>query len=242
MTNTEKLKELISSSRFITCLSGAGFSTESGIPDFRSENGIYKTVSKYGYNPEVILSRTFFNHNPQVFFEYYKENFLYTEVKPNNAHKALAKLEERGFLRGIITQNVDSLHTKAGSKNVLELHGSIYRNYCMKCKKSYSVDYIKNSSGIPRCECGGIVKPDVVLYEEALSEQLLKEASKLVLNSDLLIVGGTSLMVYPAAGFVDLFGNGKLVIINKSETPYDSSATLVIHDSLGKVLTDAVGL
>lgn len=237
MTQIEKLQELIDSSRNIVVFTGAGISTESGIPDFRSESGIFNTIKNYGYPPEVLLSHSFFIKNTEVFFKYYKENFIVTDVEPNIAHKTIAALEKSGKVKAVITQNVDGLHTKAGTKNIFELHGSIYRNYCMKCRKFHSVDFIKKAKGIPYCECGGIVKPHVVLYEEGLSDRTLNGAANAVADADMLIVCGTSLVVYPAAGLVPLYEGDKLVIINKSQTPADEMANLVLHESLGDVFS-----
>ena len=240
MDKIAKLKDMIGQSKRIVAFSGAGISTESGIADFRSENGIFNTVRKYGYNPETLLSHSFFLQNTEVFFKYYKENFLVTKAQPNAAHKALAVMEKSGKLSAVITQNVDGLHTRAGSKNVYELHGSIYRNYCMRCHKFHPVEYIQEAEGIPYCDCGGIVKPDVVLYEESLDENVLQGAMESVMQADMLVVCGSSLVVYPAAGLIPLYKGDKLVIINKTETPRDESAGLVIHDSLGKVLGECV--
>lgn len=238
----EKLKELIESSTNIVFFGGAGVSTESNIPDFRSENGIYRTISKYGKSPEVILSHTFFVNNPEQFFDYYKNNMIYTSAKPNKAHLALAELEKRGKLKAVVTQNIDGLHQAAGSRNVLELHGSIHRNYCTGCGKAFSLEYIINSPDmVPLCdECGKIVKPDVVLYEESLNMDTITKAVSFISKADMLIVGGTSLAVYPAAGLIDYYRGNKLVLINKSSTPYDNRADLIISDSIGKVLSEAV--
>ncbi len=233
--NYAQLKDWIEASPRTVFFGGAGVSTESGIPDFRSENGIFKALEKYGRSPETLLSRTFFDLRPDVFFEYYRENLLITDVQPNQAHLALAKLEARGKLSAVITQNIDGLHQKAGSRHVLELHGSIRRNYCMKCGKRYGIEKLQQTEGIPRCECGGIIRPDVVLYEENLPMGVFEEAESEVRQADLLIVGGTSLAVYPAAGLLNYFRGSHLVLINKSETPYDSMADLVIHDPIGQV-------
>lgn len=238
----EKLKELIESSTNIVFFGGAGVSTESNIPDFRSENGIYRTISKYGKSPEVILSHTFFVNNPEQFFDYYKNNMIYTSAKPNKAHLALAELEKRGKLKAVVTQNIDGLHQAAGSRNVLELHGSIHKNYCTGCGKAFSLEYIINSPDmVPLCdECGKIVKPDVVLYEESLNMDTITKAVSFISKADMLIVGGTSLAVYPAAGLIEYYRGNKLVLINKSSTPYDNRADLIISDSIGKVLSEAV--
>ena len=234
MENSQ-LKQWIDSSEHTVFFGGAGVSTESGIPDFRSENGIFKALEKYGRSPEMLLSRTFFDLRPDVFFRYYRENLLITDVQPNPAHLALAELESQGKLSAVITQNIDGLHQKAGSRHVLELHGSIYRNYCMKCGKRYGIEKIEQTEGIPRCECGGIIRPDVVLYEESLPMDVFEEAEDEIRKADLLIVGGTSLAVYPAAGLLNDFRGSHLVLINKSETPYDSMADLVIHAPIGEV-------
>ena len=213
------LQEIIDSSDNIVFFGGAGVSTESGIPDFRSVDGLYNM--KYDYPPETILSHTFFMNNTEEFYKFYRDKLIVKGVKPNKAHIALAKLEEKGKLKAVITQNIDGLHQMAGSKNVLELHGSTLRNYCMDCGKSYDIDYIESSKGVPKCECGGIIKPDVVLY---------------ISNADVLIIGGTSLNVYPAAGFINYFKGSKLVIINKAATSADKNADLVISEPIGEVL------
>lgn len=237
MKNSQ-LFEWIEKSPRTVFFGGAGVSTESGIPDFRSENGIFAALKKYNRPPEVLLSRTFFELRPDVFFEYYRENLLVTDVQPNPAHLALAKLEQSGKLSAVITQNIDGLHQKAGSSRVLEIHGSIWRNYCMKCKKRYGVEKIRDTEGIPRCECGGIIRPDVVLYEEALPGDVFAEAESEIRKASLMIVGGTSLSVYPAAGLLQSFRGSHLVLINKSETPYDSMADLVIHEPIGEVFSE----
>ena len=235
------LKEVLDSSRRIAFLGGAGVSTESGVPDFRSSNGIYKARQSYGYPPEVLLSRSFFDSNTEVFFDYYRKNLLCPEAKPNRAHTALAKLEQQGKLSAVITQNIDGLHQAAGSRNVLELHGSVHRNYCMRCGRFYPMETVLNSTGVPRCECGGIIKPDVVLYEEGLDTRTLQSAVTEIARADTLIVGGTSLVVYPAAGLVDYFGGRELVLINLSTTSRDSEATLCLHEKIGEALGEAVG-
>ncbi len=240
MENTQ-LSDWISESPRTVFFGGAGVSTESGIPDFRSENGIFKALEKYGRSPETLLSHTYFSLRPDVFFEYYRENLLVTDVQPNPAHLLLAQLEQKGKLSAVITQNIDGLHQKAGSKNVLELHGSIYRNYCMKCGKKYGIEMIQESEGIPRCSCGGIIRPDVVLYEENLPEGVFEQAIEEVRNAALLIIGGTSLAVYPAAGLLRYFHGSHLVLINKSETPYDSMADLIIREPIGKVFSELSG-
>ena len=233
-----QLSEWIEASPRTVFFGGAGVSTESGIPDFRSENGIFKALEKYGRSPETLLSHTFFSLRPDIFFEYYRNNLLVTEAQPNPAHLALARLERQGKLSAVITQNIDGLHQKAGSQRVLELHGSIYRNYCMKCGKRYDVEKLRHSEGIPRCECGGIIRPDVVLYEENLPEGVFEEAIEEVQKAAMLIIGGTSLAVYPAAGLLQYFRGSHLVLINKSETTYDSMADLVIREPIGKVFSE----
>lgn len=236
MKNTQ-LSDWINASPRTVFFGGAGVSTESGIPDFRSENGTFKALEKYGRSPETLLSRTYFDLRPEVFFEYYRENLLVADVQPNPAHYALAKLESMGKLSAVITQNIDGLHQKAGSSHVLELHGSIARNYCMKCGKTYGIEKIQESTVVPRCECGGIVRPDVVLYEEELPLDIFEEAENEVMNASLLIVGGTSLEVYPAAGLLRYFHGDHLVLINKSSTPFDSKADLVIREPIGEVFS-----
>ncbi|GKX29705.1 NAD-dependent protein deacetylase [Vallitalea longa] len=238
----EKLKEIIGSSNNIVFFGGAGVSTESDIPDFRSEKGLYKAVQKYHYPPETIISRSFFKKNPLVFYEYYKENLIYKEAKPNNAHKVLAELERKGKLKAIITQNIDNLHQMAGSKEVIELHGSVYRNYCMSCGEFYDINYILESDGVPKCtKCEGLIKPDVVLYEEGLDENNLRKAVEYISEAEVLIVGGTSLVVYPAAGLIQYFRGKSLVLINNSKTSYDSYADLVIHEPIGEVMGKITG-
>jgi len=237
MSQINQLQEIIDSSNNIVFFGGAGVSTESGIPDFRSERGIFKSLEKYGATPEKLVSHTFYMTNTEDFFRYYRENLVFRDANPNPAHIALSKLEKTGKLKAVITQNIDGLHQKAGSENVIELHGSIHRNYCQKCGKEYSLDYILESSAIPYCECGGIVKPDVVLYEEPLKDGIMDYAIDYISNAETLIVGGTSLVVYPAAGLINYFNGDNLVLINKSETPYDSMATLVINDAIGETLS-----
>lgn len=237
----EKLRELIQSAKRIVFFGGAGVSTESGIPDFRSEQGIFKTRQDYGCSPETILSHTFFIENPKVFYKFYREKMIYLDALPNEAHKALARLEASGKLTAVITQNIDGLHQAAGSKNVLELHGSVHRNYCMQCGKFYPLQAVTDCDGIPTCaECNGIIKPDVVLYEEALDHSVLEKSVDYIEKADLMIVGGTSLNVYPAAGLLRYFKGHNLVIINKSPTLYDRKACLCIADSIGKVLACCV--
>ena len=226
----------------ISCFfGGAGVSTESGIPDFRSEGGIFQAINEYGVRPEVILSHTFFLQNPEVFFQYYKKTLLYPDAKPNDCHKALAKLEEMGKLKAVVTQNIDDLHQRAGSKNVLELHGTLYQNYCMKCGKKFDLDYVTADDGITRCDaCGGIVRPDVVLYEEGLDQETIYKSVDYISKADLLIVGGTSLNVYPAAGLLNYYRGNKLVLVNKSATPYDNKAALVIAENIGEVFRKVI--
>ncbi len=237
---SEKLAEWIEASPRTVFFGGAGVSTESGIPDFRSENGIYTALKKFGRSPEMLLSHTFFELRPDVFYRYYRENLLVTDVEPNPAHLALAQLEKRGKLSSVITQNIDGLHQKAGSRHVLELHGSIWRNYCSKCGKKYDIETIRQSEGIPRCECGGVIRPDVVLYEEQLPWDVFEEAENEIQNASLLIVGGTSLAVYPAAGLLQYFHGDHLVLINMSVTPYDSMADLVLRDPIGEVFKEMI--
>lgn len=242
MTDTEMLREMINKSSRIIVLSGAGISTESGLPDFRSDDGIFETIKRYGYEPEVLLSRSFFETNPEVFYKYYKETLLAGDPQPNRAHKALYKLEELHKLSAIMTQNIDGLHTVAGNTRVFEMHGSIHRNYCVKCRKSYSLDYVKNFDGVPLCECGGIIKPDVVLYEEPLNKNYLKAAIELAMQADMFIVAGTSLRVYPMAGFPAYYIGDRLVVINKTATMIDGRADLIIRRPLGEVLGEALGV
>lgn len=232
----EKLQEIIDESQNIVFFGGAGVSTESGIPDFRSKDGLYN--QKYKYPPEQIISHSFFVHNPEEFYIFYKDRMLITGAKPNAAHLKLAELEKAGKLSAIVTQNIDGLHQMAGSKNVYELHGSVLRNYCTRCHKFFDVDYIKEASGIPYCDvCGGIVKPDVVLYEESLDTDTIVGAVNAITNADTLIVAGTSLVVYPAAGFIDYFNGNHFVLINREPTPADYKADLVIHDKVGEVFS-----
>lgn len=238
---TLQIREMIKQSNKIVFFGGAGVSTESGIPDFRSEKGLYETVKNYGYSPEQILSHSFFKKNQDVFYDFYKKNMVYRGAKPNQAHLALAQLEKEGKLKSIVTQNIDGLHQEAGSKSVWELHGSIQRNTCMKCGEVYDLDFVMASADVPVCKmCGGIVKPDVVLYEEALEDWVMEGAIRDIEEADLLIVGGTSLAVYPAAGLLQYYRGAQLVLINKSETPYDNKASLVIRNSIGDVLQEAV--
>lgn len=231
-----ELKKIISESDNIVFFGGAGVSTESGIPDFRSVDGLYRT--KYKYPPETMISYSFFKSNPLEFYDFYINKMIFLDAKPNNAHKKLSELEKEGKLKAVITQNIDGLHQEAGSKNVLELHGSVHRNYCMKCGKFHTVDFIINSKGIPKCQCGGTVKPDVVLYEEPLNNDTIEKSVKYIENADVLIIGGTSLVVYPAAGLINYFNGNHLVLINKTTTPMDRKANLVINESIGKVFED----
>lgn len=231
----EKLQKMIDESERIVFFGGAGVSTESGIPDFRSVDGLYN--QKYDYPPETILSHTFYVERPDEFFRFYRDKMLFTDAKPNAAHIALAKLEEAGKLTAVVTQNIDGLHQSAGSKTVFELHGSVLRNYCEKCHKFHDIDAILNSTGVPTCECGGRIKPDVVLYEEGLDQDTLSGAVRAISEADMLIIGGTSLAVYPAAGLIDYYRGNKLVLINKTPTARDTMANLVITDSIGEVFS-----
>lgn len=231
----ELLKNIIENSTNIVFFGGAGVSTESGIPDFRSKDGLYN--QKYKFSPEEILSHHFFINNTADFYEFYRNKMNSLKYDPNITHIKLAELENKGILKGIITQNIDGLHQKAGSKNVLELHGSVYRNYCMKCNKFYDANYVFESKNIPYCECGGIIKPDVVLYEEALDYTVLENSISLISSCDTLIIGGTSLTVYPASGLIKYFKGKNLILINKGITSFDSIANLVINDSLGNVFS-----
>ncbi len=235
MSEIEKLQQMIDESKRIVFFGGAGVSTESGIPDFRSVDGLYH--QKYDYPPETILSHSFYISKTKEFFKFYRDKMLCLDAKPNKAHLALAKLEEAGKLTAVITQNIDGLHQAAGSKTVYELHGSVLRNYCEKCGKFYDPQFILDSKEIPLCECGGRVKPDVVLYEEGLDQQTLQASVKAIQEADMLIIGGTSLAVYPAAGLIDYYQGDKLVLINKTPTSRDSMANLVITDSIGEVFS-----
>ncbi len=240
-TEIEKLTQILRNSNNIVFFGGAGVSTESNIPDFRSANGLFNARLNMTLSPEQLVSHTYFIRFPEEFFNFYKAKLIYPEAKPNGAHIALSNLEEMGKLKAIITQNIDGLHQAAGSKNVFELHGSIHRNYCIKCNDSYDMNFILNSKGIPTCpKCSGTVRPDVVLYEEGLDESVLKGAIDAISKADTLIIGGTSLVVYPAANLINYFKGKNLVLINKSSTSADSRADLVIHDSIGKVLSEAV--
>ena len=232
----ERLKKIIDASSNIVFFGGAGVSTESGIPDFRSETGLYHAQKVYGHSPETMLSHTFYRQNPELFFRYYKENLIHTSAEPNDAHKALAKMEADGKVKAVVTQNIDGLHQKAGSKNVMELHGSVLRNYCERCLQFVSAEDILHSEGVPKCpKCGGPVKPDVVLYEEGLNQKTLEDAIYYISHAEVLIIGGTSLAVYPAAGLIDYYNGDKLVLINKSATPMDKRADLLIQQGLGTV-------
>ena len=240
MNKIEKLQEIIDDSDNIVFFGGAGASTESGIPDFRSESGIFKSLEKYGDTHERLVSHSYYLEHTGKFFSYYKDCLIFPEAEPNPAHYTLARLEKEGKLKAIITQNIDGLHQKAGSKNVLELHGSIYRNYCEICKKEYDLNFILESEGIPHCTCGGIIKPDVILYEEALDMNILNKSVEYIMSADTLIVGGTSLVVYPAAGLINYFKGKNLVLINKSQTDYDNLATLVINEAIGETLAKII--
>lgn len=231
----EQLQHMIDKSSRIVFFGGAGVSTESGIPDFRSADGIYH--QKYKYSPEQVVSHTFFMRYPEAFYEFYKEKMMALDAKPNPAHMKLAELEKAGKLTAVVTQNIDGLHQAAGSRNVYELHGSIHRNYCMKCGKFYDAEYMKNYDGVPRCECGGVIKPDVVLYEESLDQNTIQEAVRAISQADMLIIGGTSLVVYPAAGFIDYFRGKYLAVINKSETARSVRADLTIAAPIGEVMS-----
>ena len=232
-SNVEKLRKLIKESNNIVFFGGAGVSTESGIPDFRSKDGLYN--QKYKYPPEKILSHTFFVNKTEEFYEFYREKLNSLKYEPNITHLKLTELERQGKLKAIITQNIDGLHQKADSKNVLELHGSVLRNYCMKCNKFYDAEFIFNSKGLTRCECGGIIKPDVVLYEESLNDNILRDSITAIQKAELMIVAGTSLTVYPASGLINYFRGQNLVLINRDSTQYDNRANLVINESLGKI-------
>lgn len=235
MEKIKKLNEIIANSKNIVFFGGAGVSTESGIPDFRSVDGLYN--QQWKYPPETILSRTFFMRNLSEFYRFYHAKLNCLDVKPNAAHIKLAELENAGKLTAVITQNIDGLHQAAGSKNVYELHGSVHRNYCMKCRKFYDSSYVFSQNGIPYCECGGVIKPDVVLYEEGLDDRIVSGAVKSISECDTLMIGGTSLNVYPAAGFIRYFRGSSLVMINRSSTQFDENADLLINDSIGKVLS-----
>ena len=230
-----KLQKIIDDSTNIVFFGGAGVSTESGIPDFRSEDGLYR--QKYKYSPEQVISHSFFMKYPEVFYEFYKDKMMCLEAKPNAAHNKLSELEKSGKLKAVVTQNIDGLHQKAGNKTVYELHGSIHRNYCMKCKKFYDAKYVKNQKGIPYCECGGMIKPDVVLYEEGLDGNVINAAIRSITSADTLIIGGTSLVVYPAAGFIDYFHGKHLVVINKLKTGKTVNAELCVNAPIGEIMS-----
>ena len=237
MNNAEKLKEIINSSENIVFFGGAGVSTESGIPDFRSRDGLYN--QKYKFPPEEILSRTFFERNTEEFFIFYKDKMNSLKFKPNITHTVLADLEKKGKLKAVVTQNIDGLHQKAGSEKVYELHGSVLRNYCMKCGKFHSAeDVFGSTETVPKCGCGGVVKPDVVLYEESLDSDIINGAVNAIAQADCLIVAGTSLTVYPASGLINYYNGNKLVLINRDVTPYDKRANVVIHESLGNIFKE----
>lgn len=235
MSTVDELQKVIDESERIVFFGGAGVSTESGIPDFRSVDGLYN--QKYDYPPEEILSHTFFKNHTEEFYRFYRDKMLCLDKKPNNAHLKLAELERAGKLSAVITQNIDGLHQAAGSKTVYELHGSVLRNYCMKCNKFHSAEFIKQSSGVPYCECGGIIKPDVVLYEEGLDDKTVSGALNAIQNADTMIIAGTSLTVYPAAGFVRYFSGNNLILINRDTTPLDNSADMVFHEKVGELLS-----
>ena len=235
MDQIEQLKKWINESSRIVFFGGAGVSTESGIPDFRSVDGLYN--QKFEYPPEQIISHSFFLRRPEYFYRFYREKMLPLGHEPNITHKVLARLEQEGKLSAIVTQNIDGLHQKAGSKNVFELHGSVLRNYCTRCGKFHSAEFVKDSSNVPYCECGGIVKPDVVLYEEGLDEATINKSVAAISRADLLIVAGTSLTVYPAAGLINYYRGNRLVLINRDATPYDQFADLVFHESLGEIFS-----
>ena len=229
------LKKWVSEAHSAVFFGGAGVSTESGIADFRSVDGLYN--QKFEYPPETIISHSFYLKDPSYFFRFYREKMMPLGFEPNITHKVLARLEQDGHLAAVVTQNIDGLHQKAGSQTVYELHGSVLRNYCVKCRKFHSAEFVKNAKDIPLCDCGGIVKPDVVLYEEGLNDETVNNAIHAIANADLLIVGGTSLTVYPAAGLLRYYRGNRLVLINRDETPYDSVANLVFHDSLGNIFS-----
>ena len=235
MNEIEKLKNAVDKAKTIVFFGGAGVSTESGIPDFRSVDGLYN--QKYDYPPETILSHSFFLRHTAEFYRFYRDKLLSHDAKPNAAHKKLAEWEQQGKLNAVLTQNIDGLHSAAGSKKVLELHGSVLRNYCMDCGKFHTVDIIKNGKGLPRCECGGLIKPDVVLYEEPLDQSVMEEAIRCIREADMMIIGGTSLAVYPAAGLIEYFRGDTLALVNRDATPLDRRADIVVHDSIGKVFS-----
>lgn len=235
MEQLEQLRKWVKESSNIVFFGGAGVSTESGIPDFRSVDGLYH--QQYDYPPETILSHTFYRQKPEEFYRFYRAKMLCLDAKPNAAHMKLAQWEQEGKLKAVITQNIDGLHQAAGSREVLELHGSVLRNYCEKCGKFHDVEYIVHSEGVPACECGGSIKPDVVLYEEGLNQKTLTDAVRYISEADVLIVGGTSLAVYPAAGLLDYYKGSKLVLVNKTPTPRDSIANLIVQGSIGEIFS-----
>ena len=235
MENLEKLKQWISESNRIVFFGGAGVSTESGIPDFRSVDGLYS--QKFDYPPETIISHSFYQRRPEYFFRFYREKMLPLGFEPNITHKVLARWEQEGKLSAVVTQNIDGLHQKAGSQRVYELHGSVLRNYCTRCRKFHSAEFVRDADGVPQCTCGGIVKPDVVLYEESLNQDTIEKSVRAIQSADLLIVAGTSLTVYPAAGFIGYFPGKYMVLINRDETPFDFKVDMVINDSLGNVFS-----
>lgn len=235
MDNMEMLKNWVAESKRIVAFTGAGVSTESGIPDFRSVDGLYN--QKFEYPPERIISHSFYLQRPEYFFRFYREKMLPLDFEPNITHKVLAKWESQGKLSAVVTQNIDGLHQKAGSKKVYELHGSVLRNYCTRCRKFYPAEFIRDSVGVPKCTCGGTVKPDVVLYEEGLDQDTVEKSIMAIRSADMMIVAGTSLTVYPAAGLINYYRGSRLVLINRDETPYDGRADLVLHESLGDVFS-----
>lgn len=235
MDKLETLKAWVAESRRMVFFGGAGVSTESGIKDFRSMDGLYS--QHFDYPPETIISHSFYERRPEYFFRFYREKMLPLGFEPNITHRVLARWEDEGKLAAVVTQNIDGLHQKAGSKRVYELHGSVLRNYCTKCRKFYPAEYVRDAQGVPRCDCGGIVKPDVVLYEESLDQDTIEKSVMAIRNADLLIVAGTSLTVYPAAGLITYYRGNRLVLINRDETPYDSQADLVFHESLGDIFS-----
>jgi NAD-dependent deacetylase len=229
-----QFQKIIDEAKHVVFFTGAGVSTDSGIPDFRSQDGLYN--QKYKYPPEEIISHTFFMERTEEFYEFYRDRMLYLDAQPNEVHQFIAEMEKAKKSLGVVTQNIDGLHQKAGSQKVYELHGSVMRNYCEKCRKFFPAEYIKNSTGVPHCDhCGGIIKPDVVLYEEGLSDAVVRGAVAAIQSADVLVVAGTSLVVYPAAGFLRYFGGKHLVLINRDETPYDDTADLVIHDNFANI-------
>ena len=234
--NIQTLKEWISESDNIVFFGGAGVSTESGIPDFRSVDGLYN--QEWAYPPETILSHSFFTRNPEEYYRFHRAKLVVDGVKPNRAHLRLAELEQEGKLRAVITQNIDGLHQAAGSVNVLELHGSMLRAYCSKCGKPCDASLMNTGTGVPRCDCGGVIRPDIVLYEEPLDDSVMRKSISYIRGADILIIGGTSLNVYPAAGLINYYNGNKLVLVNRSATPYDSYANLIIHDNIGKVFAE----